>query len=45
MKPLDVLMPDPGLGLIADLISERLPLRHLWLEADRAGWLADVVGA
>jgi lactate dehydrogenase-like 2-hydroxyacid dehydrogenase len=41
MKPLDVLMPDPGLGLIADLISERLPLHRLWLEPDPDAWLAE----
>ncbi len=41
MKPLDVLMPDSGLGLVADLISEKLPLRRLWLEADREAWLAE----
>ena len=41
MKPLDVLMPDPGLGLIADLIPERLPLHRLWLEPDPDGFLAE----
>ncbi len=40
MKSLDVLMPDQGMGVIADLIAERLPLHRLWLEPDRDAWLA-----
>ncbi|HZZ62318.1 MAG TPA: 2-hydroxyacid dehydrogenase [Roseiarcus sp.] len=41
MKSLDVLMPDAGLGLLADLVSEKLPLRRLWLETDPEAWLAE----
>ena len=41
MKPRDVLAPDAGLGLLTDLISERLPLRRLWLEPDPDAWLAE----
>ena len=41
MKPLDVLMPVEGMGLVADLIAERLPLHRLWLEADPEAWLAE----
>jgi lactate dehydrogenase-like 2-hydroxyacid dehydrogenase len=40
MKPLDVLMPDAGLGLVADLVSEKLPLCRLWLEGDPEASLA-----
>lgn len=45
MKPLDVLMPSSGLGLIDDLISKKLPLRRLWLEPDREAWLAEHGGS
>ena len=41
MKPLDVLMPDAGMGLVADLIAERLPLHRLWLETHPDAWLAE----
>jgi lactate dehydrogenase-like 2-hydroxyacid dehydrogenase len=40
MKPLDVLMPAAGMGVVADLIVERLPLHRLWLEPDSEAWLA-----
>ncbi len=40
MKSLDVLMPDEGMGIVGDLIAERLPLHRLWLEPDRDAWLA-----
>ena len=33
-------MPHAGMGLVADLIAERLPLRRLWLERDPDVWLA-----
>ena len=33
-------MPHAGMGLVADLIAERLPLRRLWLEPDPDAWLA-----
>ena len=39
-NPLEVLMPHAGMGLVADLIAERLPLRRLWLEPDPDAWLA-----
>jgi lactate dehydrogenase-like 2-hydroxyacid dehydrogenase len=41
MKPLDVLMPGEGMGMIADLIAEKLPLHRLWLEPDRDAWFAE----
>ncbi len=41
MKPLDVLMPATGMGLVAELIEERFPLHRLWLEPDRDAWLAE----
>ena len=41
MKPLDVLMPGAGMGLVADLIAEKLPLHRLWLEASPDAWLAE----
>lgn len=41
MKALDVLIPAPGHRPVEDLISERLPLHRLWLEANRDAWLAD----
>ena len=41
MKPLDVLMPSEGMGLIADLIAEWLPLHRLWLESDPDAWLKE----
>ena len=41
MKPLDVLMPSEGMGVIADLIAERLPLHRLWLESDSDAWLKE----
>ena len=41
MKSLDVLMPVEGMGLVADLIAERLPLHRLWLEPDPDVWLAE----
>ena len=40
MKPLDVLVPSVGMGLVDDLVAERFPLRRLWLEPDREAWLA-----
>jgi lactate dehydrogenase-like 2-hydroxyacid dehydrogenase len=40
-KSLDVLMPAAGLGMLGDLIAERLPLHRLWLEADRDARLAE----
>ncbi len=39
MKTLDVMMPGDGMGLITDLIAERLPLHRLWREPDREAWL------
>jgi lactate dehydrogenase-like 2-hydroxyacid dehydrogenase len=39
-KPLDVMMPSRGMGVVDDLIAERLPLHRLWLEADPEAWLA-----
>ncbi len=41
MKPLDVLMPAEGMGIIADLIAEKLPLHRLWLEPDPKAWFAE----
>jgi lactate dehydrogenase-like 2-hydroxyacid dehydrogenase len=41
MKPLDVLMPAKGMGLIEDQISARLPLHRLWLEPNPELWLAE----
>jgi len=41
MKPLDVLMPSEGMGLVAELIAERLPLHRLWLESDPEAWLKE----
>jgi lactate dehydrogenase-like 2-hydroxyacid dehydrogenase len=41
MKPLDVLMPAAGMGVVADLIAERLPLHRLWLEPDPEAWLGE----
>jgi lactate dehydrogenase-like 2-hydroxyacid dehydrogenase len=41
MKPLDVLMPAEGMGMIADLIAEKLPLHRLWLEPDPNAWFAE----
>lgn len=38
-RPLDVLIPAPGMGLVDDLIAARLPLHRLWLEPD--GFLAE----
>ena len=40
MKSLDVLMPFQGMGMIGDLIAERLPLHRLWLEPEPDAWLA-----
>jgi lactate dehydrogenase-like 2-hydroxyacid dehydrogenase len=40
LKPLDVMMPSRGMGVVDDLIAERLPLHRLWLEADPEAWLA-----
>ena len=40
MKPLDVLMPAEGMGAVADLIAESLPLHRLWLERDPDAWFA-----
>ena len=34
LKPPDVMMPSRGMGVVDDLIAERLPLHRLWLEAD-----------
>jgi lactate dehydrogenase-like 2-hydroxyacid dehydrogenase len=39
-KPLGVMMPSRGMGVVDDLIAERLPLHRLWLEADPDAWLA-----
>ena len=36
----DVLMPAEGMGAVADLIAERLPLHRLWLERDPDAWFA-----
>jgi lactate dehydrogenase-like 2-hydroxyacid dehydrogenase len=41
MKPLDVLMPAAGMGLVADLIAGTLPLHRLWLDPDPEAWLAE----
>jgi lactate dehydrogenase-like 2-hydroxyacid dehydrogenase len=41
MKPLDVLMPVEGMGLIGDMIGARLPLHRLWLEPNPDPWLAE----
>ncbi len=41
MKPLDVLMLAAGHRPVEDMISERLPLHRLWLEADSQAWLAE----
>ena len=41
MKPLDILTPWPGMGVVADLVEEKFPLRRLWLEADPEAWLAE----
>jgi lactate dehydrogenase-like 2-hydroxyacid dehydrogenase len=40
LKSLDVMMPSRGMGVVDDLIAERLPLHRLWLEADPDAWLA-----
>jgi lactate dehydrogenase-like 2-hydroxyacid dehydrogenase len=40
MKPFDVLMPAAGHRPVERMISERLPLHSLWLEADPQAWLA-----
>lgn len=40
MRSLDVLIPQPGMGTVADVIAERLPARRLWLEPDPEAWLA-----
>ncbi len=37
-KPLDVLMPGEGMGMVADLVAARFPLHRLWLEPE--GFLA-----
>jgi lactate dehydrogenase-like 2-hydroxyacid dehydrogenase len=39
-KPVDVMMPSRGMGLVDDLIAEKLPLHRLWLEANPDAWLA-----
>ena len=39
MKPLDVLMPAAGMGVVADMVAERLPLHRLWQERDPEAWL------
>ncbi len=39
MKPVDVLMPAAGMGVVADMIAERLPLHRLWQEPDPEAWL------
>ena len=39
MKPLDVLMPAAGMGTVADMVAERLPLHCLWREPDPEAWL------
>jgi len=41
VKSLDVLMPAEGMGLIGEMIAERLPLHRLWREADPGAWLAE----
>jgi lactate dehydrogenase-like 2-hydroxyacid dehydrogenase len=41
VKPRDVLMAGSGLGVVADLVAERLMLRRLWLEPDPDAWLAE----
>ena len=41
MKSLDVLAPVEGMGLIGDMIAERLPLHRLWLEPNPDLWLAE----
>ena len=41
MKPLDVLMPAAGMGLVDDLVGARFPLHRLWLEPDREAWLVE----
>jgi len=41
MKPLDVLMPAEGMGVITDLIAETLPLHRLWLEQNPDAWFAE----
>ncbi len=41
MKPLDVLMPAAGMGVVADVVAERLPVHRLWLEPDPEAWLAE----
>ena len=41
MKPLDVLMPAAGMGTVAEVVAERLPLHRLWLEPDPEAWLAE----
>jgi lactate dehydrogenase-like 2-hydroxyacid dehydrogenase len=41
MKLFDVLMPAEGMGMIADLIAEKLPLHRLWLEPDPDAWFAE----
>jgi lactate dehydrogenase-like 2-hydroxyacid dehydrogenase len=40
-KPLDVLMPSEGMGLVASVIAERLPLYRLGREPDPEAWLAE----
>jgi lactate dehydrogenase-like 2-hydroxyacid dehydrogenase len=39
-KPVDVMMPSRGMGLVDDLVAEKLPLHRLWLEANPDAWLA-----
>jgi lactate dehydrogenase-like 2-hydroxyacid dehydrogenase len=39
VKPLDVLMPSEGMGVVADLIAARQPLHCLWLEPNPDAFL------
>jgi len=41
MKPLDVLMPVEGMGLIGEMIATRLPVHRLWLEPNPDLWLVE----
>jgi lactate dehydrogenase-like 2-hydroxyacid dehydrogenase len=41
VKSFDVLLPAEGMGLIGEMIAERLPLHRLWREADPGAWLAE----
>ena len=41
MKPLDVLMPVEGMGLIGEMIGARLPMHRQWLEPNPDLWLVE----